>query len=283
MEKYRKDNQFYEDRYDRFTIEALKKLEKEIDHSNKRPLDKARINYNDHGAIYDQKKTWTVENWKREDEQKDSIIERYNPPPNRDCKACNVRMHFEDYMFLDNNYEVIFIYNCPKNKEHRKLYFNNGVEYIPKKRKCEICGGQLTTTKKRNKSSLVLIDKCNNCGNATKDEFDVSPEKPINEAERKKYCTDFIGSSTFMQDLAKIDKLKHLIISPQSEKDKEEEFEVSKIEKIKVVKLEERLKEILEKNAEKTRKKTCKKHGAYCTFSVWPKRAAVSSLHRLML
>ena len=257
MKKNRKDDQSYEDRYDRSTIEILKNIEKEKGDLKKYPLieiaDKTldyslvyRIKYRDTGALRDQRKKETIENWKREDEQKDDTIERYSPPPIRDCKECNVRMHFKDYYFKDNYYEVIFAYDCPKKKDHRKLYFNNGVEYIPKKRLCALCGGQLASKTKRSKLKLVITDTCKECGNFEKDEYDMTPDIPIDENERKYYCTYFKGNSTFMQDLKKIADLKVYIDNTQSEKDKNKEFEVHKIEKLKVSKLEGKLKSALE-------------------------------------
>jgi hypothetical protein len=255
MAKNRKDDQHYEDLYDRMTISTLKGIEKEKSDLNKYPHTVIegsslgysithRIKFNDEGALRAQKRDITIADWKKNDEEKDRTIERYSPPPVLDCKQCNVRMHFQDYIFLDNNYEVIFAYDCPKEKEHRKLYYNNGVEYVVQRPSCTACGGKIKTETKRTKLTLTFTDTCVDCGKTTKDKLTRSPDTPVTEEDRKKYCTAFKNSSTLLQDMKKMADLYDYLQNTKAKDILNKELEVDKIEKLKISVAEERLKKV---------------------------------------
>lgn len=73
-------------------------------------------------------------------------------------------------------------------------------------------------------------------------EFDLSPKKilPINEADRKKYCTDFIGRRDFYDDLNAITDLMDVL-------DKKEEIDYSQVKQLNIAQLEQILSEQIEK------------------------------------
>lgn len=50
---------------------------------------------------------------------------------------------------------------------------------------------------------MIVTDACTGCRNTTLDELDLTEAsaKTINEEDRKRYCTDFIGKRTFLDDL----------------------------------------------------------------------------------
>jgi len=93
---------------------------------------------------------------------------------------------------------------------------------------------------------MIFTDTCSGCGDVIIDEYDIEPIKPINEEERKKYCTDWIKRKSFNEDVEDLIDFAMLFDKQKSEKEIKEYYEVDKIEKINVPKLEARLAKIAE-------------------------------------
>ncbi len=256
MEKYRKSDQHYEDQYDRMTIKELKQLEKESTVPIIRPEYKigklltVDASFDPTTPFYEravqlsQNKKEVVSLWKADDEQKDRMISIY-PLPIRSCIVCNLRMVFDELVFRSKEKEWLYIYDCPKEKSHRKVYYQKGDEYYIQPPRCNECGGDLLSKDKRTKYKIVCKDICKNCGKVTVDEFDLTPDKPIKEKDRKKYCKDFEGRLTSRQGLEKL--LTTIGKIMDKKKSEDELMEVSKIETLTIAQLEQKVTSLLEK------------------------------------
>lgn len=256
MKKYRKADQYYEDQYDRMTIQELKQVEKESPVPIRIPthkvgkLLKVSEDYNPTTPFYEravqlaQNKQDIISSWKEADERKDQQIRIY-PPPTRSCIVCNLRMAFDGLLFRSKEKEWLYIYDCPKERNHRKVYYTNGHEYYIEEPKCKECGGELLSKNRRTKYKTVCKDICKNCGKVTVDEFDLTPNKPIKEKDRKKYCKDFEGRLTSRQGFEKLLTTIGKIMNKKKAED--ELLEVSKIETLTIAQLEQKVTSLLEK------------------------------------
>ncbi|WP_408582604.1 hypothetical protein QCB52_10355, partial [Myroides odoratimimus] len=102
---------------------------------------------------------------------------------------------------------------------------------------------KLNSTKKETNGKLTLIDTCEQCNQVETIEINRSVKKilPINEDERKRYCTDFIRANTFYEDLETITNLSISL-------DQDSEIAVSKLKQLNIAQVEKVLSKELEKS-----------------------------------
>jgi hypothetical protein len=152
-------------------------------------------------------------------------------------------------MFKENETKILFVYTCPQKHYPKKAIYPDRKEYIFPAWRCSKCGGfQSKSVTKETKKRLLITDTCLHCGHIHKLDLDLTPEKilPIEEEDRKKYCLDFVGRSTFIEDLLKIEEFFNSMSLHEKEKILKEENGVDKIEIVKVPQLEERLVKLAE-------------------------------------
>lgn len=269
MEKYRKFDSYYEDQYDRETIEILKQLEKNskvpLMHPERiiRSAEGSKIlleiapQYDPFSPFYDkavfraQYREKAIFSDMQRDENKDRLVMHNRMPEIVKCQTCNCRMNFCTHFFRDEETRILFVFECPKGHLPKRILYPNGDEYYFRKRKCNICGSEdLKSSSKKSKKTLTCTEKCNECGEVTVDVFDLTfkPEEPIAESDRIKYCLDFKNKKTFMQGLEAIAEFGKHYQATKKEQKIREEYNVADIEKINVPQLEERLIKLTEEN-----------------------------------
>lgn len=252
-EQFRKPDQYYADQYDRATIRELKRLEKEAE-ENEYPLvlknfGRSTIRkYHLLSKLYDtavnraQSRENTIRQWQEEDERKDKLVQRNPVPKSIKCNTCNAEMFLCSHMFERNDAAILFVFECRKGHAPRRLIHPDGTEHIIRKRRCNSCNYELETTSERKARKIIVIDTCSGCGKVTIDEleFHKKPEL-IKEDDRKRYCLDFLGKQTILQDLKSIYALSEFIKLDTSEKQAKEESGFDKVERVNVPQMEDRL------------------------------------------
>lgn len=254
MEKFRKSDQFYIDQYDRHTIEELKELELQIEKvyriiNTKKNSEhysdyfKLQMQYQDTAVHFARQREKLIQSRIYEDEKKDRLIQSIPIPKNVRCNTCFELMKFDLFDFVENDSELIFIFSCYHNHLPKKAVYAGGREFYVAKHLCSYCGGKFISAKKEMDNKLTLIDTCEQCDRIEIMEIDRSVKKilPINEDERKKYCTDFKGAKTFYDDLM---ALVNLSISL----DKDNEIDVSRLKQLNIAQMEKVVSEELEKS-----------------------------------
>jgi hypothetical protein len=269
MEKYRKEDSHYEDQYDKSTIKILKELGA---NSGIPIIKKQERIYSSDGskvvltidAKYDtltpfyttavwraQHKQQLIMEAKIEDEKKDRLVMYNSMPKNVKCHSCDCLMIFCTHFFEEENAKILFVFECPKGHNPKKVLYSNGREYHFKKATCNVCGSDdIKSVSKKNKKLLTSTVTCNNCENIETHTYDLAykTEKPISEDDRKIYCTDFIGRTSFTQDLETLLELAKYIKNSEDERKIKEEYKIDEIEKINLPQLEERLIKLTEEN-----------------------------------
>lgn len=259
MGQYRKSDQYYIDQYDRMTIERLKELEVVVWEAQQKFRDSAgpdsgeipteafgkNMFYLDSGVRYAKNKRHTIEEWIRADERKDHLVLSHSIPVGVTCLTCGVPMLFDLYDFVDEDARLIFYFSCPRGHKPRRAFYANGQERFFKKRGCSYCGGELASKRKKSKYQVTFTDTCGVCDKTETFTYDTRPEKvlPIDEAERKKYCTDFIGRNSFEDDLEAIAVIAEIA--------KEQEIKIKsgfdKVQQLNIAQMENILTEAIEK------------------------------------
>jgi hypothetical protein len=258
MEQYRKPDQYYNDQYDRITIERLKELESQIreaqqkfnietSNTDKIPTEAFARNmvYLDTGVKFARDKKHTIDEWIRVDERKDRLISLSRIPTDVTCNTCGGPMRFELHDFVNEDADLIFFFSCPKGHMPKKALYASGQERYLKRRQCSYCGGDLTSKTKKSKNKMTITDTCRVCDNVDVFEYDATPKKilAIDEAERKKYCTDFIGRRSFDDDLKAIADFARIY----EEQESKAKYDFSKVQQLNIAQLEKTLTEQIEK------------------------------------
>lgn len=245
LSKYRKPDQYYYDNYDRYTIEIVKEIEavegkeypKTIIHEGKEHT----LNYNPYirtktrGVHRARDRESTVKKYMFEDEEKDRLVERHSVPEHPMCNVCGTRMYLSGHVFDFFDHKFLFVFDCPtENHKSRKMVHPKGDVVTFPVSKCRECGGELTFKTKKSKHILTSIDQCKSCGHKETFTYDLTPEKPINEADRKEYCEKYVNGRTFWEDLEAISNLSKYIKEKEAEKLLKDEAGVDKIERLNI-------------------------------------------------
>ncbi|MES2329683.1 MAG: hypothetical protein V4539_08780 [Bacteroidota bacterium] len=260
MKKYRKPDQEYNDEYDRHSIKLLKGLEEE---ENKRlakvsgiEMFKERVtmimmgdSYEDTAVLRHRNKRTFIEKQIQDDEKKDRLVAKTPEPESPRCESCLQRMRFATHFFEDENTRIIFIFECPDGHAPRKGLYADGSVYQVKKTTCIKCGSEKITGKtKRTANKIVITDTCKTCKHKEVFEMTITPDLSIDEADRKKYCLDFIGRKTKTEEIIDFNNVMEEVRQSIKEKETKELLELDKIEKPTIHQLQQK---ITAKGAEK--------------------------------
>lgn len=264
MEKYRKTDQEYIEDYDKQTVQILKGLETELGDSIycKNPFenlpakdkvpgwdwDISTNKYNVMSHYYRtavrraQEKERTILQNKLVDEHKDQLIRETVAPRNIKCDQCGTDMFHEGHIFKEDDTLLLFVFSCPNKHAPKKILYPDGVrKWIIPVSKCEKCGGKLASEKVETTNYIKFKDTCEDCGDESIMEFDLTPDPPITDEERKKYCDIWKNSRTFEQDLEAITDFMKLHKESEKLKKEREELKVDAVEQVNLPKLEDRL------------------------------------------
>lgn len=259
MEKYRKSDQYYIDEYDRCTIDDLKEREASMldamaafEKSEENDREKLfsrylslEMAYNTVGTGYARNKRLSIQDSMMADERRDRILQSTRVPSDIRCKTCQLVMNFDLHDFTGIGDELIFIFSCPEGHIPKRGIYADGREYYTKVSKCSYCGGGLKSRKKKTRDQLIFTDTCQDCGKIEVTEFSTKKRKinPIDEKERKKYCTDFIGRRTFEEDLKALADL-----SPLMGREEDSNYSYANVQQLNIAKLEALLTQEIEKS-----------------------------------
>ncbi|SER91401.1 hypothetical protein SAMN04488023_12061 [Pedobacter rhizosphaerae] len=224
MENHRKADEHYYDEYDRRTISDLKEKERALIAAEKLYLEAPHgddtgllANYValnrrfiDAGVEWARSREMEVKNRMAADERKDGMVKRAKVPENIRCGTCGEEMFVELTDFIDESYDLVFFLACPAHHAPRRAVYANGWEYVLPESRCCHCKGRVSSKKKKIGNKMLFTDTCLSCGKVEKQELIIGKRKvlPIDEAERKKYCVDFIGRRSFTEDVQALASVK---------------------------------------------------------------------------
>lgn len=240
----RKPENYYIDLYDRNTIESLKELEVKEKESHEKSNSEhfsAHLNFINTGVFYARQKKETIDEWIRKDEHDDFLAKTTPIPQNINCNKCAAAMRFERLICISENSSILFDFVChSKSCKKRKLVYTNGQEFYRTKPLCSACASVLKSIVKKTKKKTSIVTTCSKCGVISTDHYE-SDDDPIDEKDRKKYCTDFINRNTFWEDFKKIGELGMMIKEEMKDKKEKERIGFCNIDILTVTQLEQKL------------------------------------------
>ena len=210
--KYLKEESYYSDLYDRFTIEECRRVEKfaTIEHEPKRKSSsktkkkelKVTINfvptflYFAKGERYIKKAT-TIKKWMEKDEARDEKFANAVPPKNILCNSCGYEMvmTMKDLRTeLDQSKDrVLFFFECPKCKK-RRIVFENREEWKSTPSICPKCKAEMKEESKKKGNKITTVYVCLKCDYKEKDVWDLDENQNLKRLIRilKKTARDSV-------------------------------------------------------------------------------------------
>lgn len=182
---YLKNEQYYNDLYDLFTIKECLNVvkfwqdiykKKDTDNQLKKiPPEEVEKGFNYYygwqlrvtkGERY-RRRDKTIAEWVERDRVKQDKLDNAHTPLNIFCSACNTEMVASDFKHLedfDDNkpLRVLFMFECPKCKKRRGIY-DDGEERVSTPEPCPKCGNELKRKYKRKGKVLTTTITCGSC------------------------------------------------------------------------------------------------------------------------
>jgi len=269
-EKYLKSISYYNDLYDRFTIEECRRIEKslsKVDYDPKEAcgkkiksvtVDLSQIPiYFITGERY-LKKAEAIRRWMDRDEARDKKTEDACEPRNIFCSSCgssmevtmkNLNIDFDNE--LKNR--VLFFFRCKKCNKGRCVY-EDGIEWESSADICPKCNQKMNSKDKKEQNKIITIYNCPACNHKKKFVLDLDEKleeekvDPNFEKDRKRFCLneeEGTKYSTWMENFKKYQEL----LEKQEEKDKNKELydRLAKMKKLTIIKLQSILESGLKK------------------------------------
>lgn len=214
-----KDEIYYSDLYDRFTVEEGRRLENGVwkDPPKTDPQHKLLKGVHEmcfyfwKGERY-QNKSKVIQAWLSEDRRKKELIEKAEPIDNIHCLACNTIMDCTDKEIWDrsNKEYILFTYRCPNCKKMRAFY-NDGTEFRTESKKCGKCQSlNIKEIDKKTKAKIISQYICIDCGHKKEYVFDFTKrkEKPDNEfiKDRERFCLTEEEGKKFLIDMSNLNQ-----------------------------------------------------------------------------
>lgn len=277
MSKYLKDEVYYNDLYDLYTVQkCLSRVEfwnniiKEKSNAKKLKKcseeDKARCIksvldmdlFYINGERY-KSRTSTMLEWMDRDRGLDEKLNNTQDPQDVSCPRCGKRMDltFKDFHDLDS-LRVLFFFECPTCKK-RKGLFDNGEVFVSRPQRCPRCKKEINISCVENNKILKWITNCKSCGYKETEINDFEKEKAARlEKEAKdrvllnKYRPEFCLSDSegqeYIMSINRLERVSEYLLKANQRQTDPDYEKVSKLKKLSVVELEKMITKTMEKD-----------------------------------
>lgn len=219
MYTHLKERHFYEDSYDRHTVEDARRdivyydkfyaeLESKLDKDDTidRPGNAVILNVFYMQAVglellrrYENRDQ-DIREWMAKDEAKDDRIVSARLIEEPHCQHCSKEglriidkslTHRGDTYNIDDSEEVLFMLRCP-HCEKNSAFWKDGEVWKPKPTLCPKCNSEATQTTKRTKKAITFTYICPSCKHSFKEKMDFSKKEekcdPDFEKDRAHFC-----------------------------------------------------------------------------------------------
>lgn len=281
MYTHLKERKYYEEFYDKMTVEDARrgmvayddffeKLERKLPKGDTidRPGNALILNVFYMGVVgnelirrYEQRSSHITE-WIAKDEAKDEQIANARLKEEPYCHHCSKQglriidkslMHHKANYKIGDPEEVLFMLQCPHCNKNR-AFWEDGTAWKVKRTLCPKCSTEMTYTKRKTKAAINFTYTCPSCQHSYKDKLDLSVKEeekpdPDYEKDRVHFC---LVDKEFREKLIEIQRgLKQMAELGKEIKEKEDNKEVydaiKELKKPKIAELSTLLSPALEK------------------------------------
>lgn len=191
---YLKDETYYSDLYDRFTVERCRRLEEQWKEKDANPQDdkeeteeekrmekvvRELFIFAETGERYLDKKQ-RIREWMERDQRYDDLYENAQAPADIRCLMCRSRVipgHKQLWTETDKPDRMLFIYDCPNNCLPHRMFFSDGEEWRRKPKPCPKCLADLEEKIEDDTKKMITTSTCTKCDYTNVDEYEWSYNK----------------------------------------------------------------------------------------------------------
>jgi hypothetical protein len=272
---YLKNEQYYADLYDLFTIErCLRHIgfsQKEFQNKDKHKefSNKERVRafsvvtdlglYFIKGGRYAHRQE-TIQKLYDDDKKRQDFYDNTPEPSDIHCDTCG-RLLQSDFKHLEDvgnkPWRVLFYFPCTFCRK-KKAIFNTGEEYVSTPDLCEKCGHEIERSYKRKGKIITTLRKCIHCdfSETEVEDFDKShkewEEKQKKDREllskyRHEFCMSDKEGQEYIQSIESMKSLNEMLKKHEKKEGDPAYHRAKKLKKLSIVELEKILTETLEK------------------------------------
>lgn len=265
--KHLKNKKYYEDIYDKITVDHCRKREdgfrmvytqlsenKESKNISQETIDKDFPRIVNFTMYYEKAYRYrdrekTIREMMDKDRLKDERIEKAEAPL-VNCLKCKSEL-IPKHVDVEINNKILFIYDCPNGCIPRRAFYDDGTEHVIKDKKCPKCDSGIDEKVDKTKGKFLLIDKCSNCDYKKIWDYSSKEEKedPEFEKDKKRFCLDEKAGMEAMESLSRMDSMAEFM-DEMKEKDKKKDLydSIKNLPKLSIHELKKRLDVLLEEN-----------------------------------
>lgn len=214
MITYLKERQYYDDLYDKTTVDIGRAEGEKLLAARGEFFKKAKISEEKDVNVADfwweriywwlieipyllprwEEKQSTIESWMRRDRELDERLANARPGLEPICSNCGkqgLRLVTKHLLRKDGDEEsVVFMFGCPACKK-RTAYWEDGSEWVTQATPCPKCGSPLTMDVKTRGRTMTTAQTCEACGHREVEKTQLGKKEapdPNFERDRKIFC-----------------------------------------------------------------------------------------------
>lgn len=259
MERNLQDKEHYEDRYDRITVESCRRSEEFFLQGNKTPSGVLGVAWEIEKVLltldwYNKKET-AIEQWMRDDANRDDMLEKAIPPKNVICNTCHEQMYEGSRTTWERNGndEVLFFMRCSAHHLPMKGVFEDGVQLKTEAKKCPNCHHAIESKRLPSDSTVIkTLYWCVTCDYEENDEFSLSESKVSDDPDynnvRARFCLSGQALKDAQESYWNMERMKKLVDGWKHENEHKEQYEkIEKLQKLTIPQVKQLIVDALEK------------------------------------
>lgn len=276
--RYLKEESYYNDLYDLFTIQdclrtvefwsnALKKTSNDKELNNLSSKERARyfssaLNmdlFSIKGERY-RKESSIIREWMERDRRFDEKLDNTQEPQDITCPQCDEKMGvvFKDLYDGDNNYSrVLFFFECHACKK-RKGIFDNGEPFVSRPQHCPKCKKEIKVSCTKKDRVFKWTKSCLSCGFSETEVDDADKEeaerlerqerdKQLLKKHRAEFCLSPAEGQEYLESVARLELLAGFLQKSDKKRADPDYQKVAKLKRLTIVELENLISETIEK------------------------------------
>ncbi|GEM_PF-489136 len=249
--KHLKSKQEYIDRYDRWTVEHCRKMEKGWSEKDMPPIEGKEFTKEEADRMFQHikklrlffetgerylNKEKRIREWMEADQKKDELYESAEAPENIRCLTCRNQMKptFKEFWSeLNKPDRILFMYNCPNQCLPHRAFFSDGEEWRVKPNLCPQCNTKFNQEETNSDEKLITKYTCSKCGYTKTDELKWTHKKAeeLDEsfaADRDRFCLTDEEGKKYQEEKWRIEQMgKFMEEWKEKEKAREEKLKAN--------------------------------------------------------